>query len=112
MARGNELVADSLRSGPPPGSRDESAGTNPTGNAAERFPLREEDEADRAMLWQRAAFRRRQLALLTLTAEVTSKVAGHPSGEVIAEFAAAEADWRASQFEVARIVQELRASRR
>jgi hypothetical protein len=88
--------------GPGPGTREQSL--------AEAQRLRRQVEELQALLRQEEAFRRRQRAVFMVMAQFHET--GRPSAEHIAEVEAAEAEWRAAQQEVQRLVHEIRDGRR
>ncbi len=80
--------------------------------AAEAARLRRQNDELRSILRQEEAFERRQRAFFAVHQQFLPHGNGRPSEESIAEFEAAEKEWRNAQEEAERIVKEIRAGLR
>lgn len=109
--RNNDQVIELLEAGKMSVGMGPELGT-PRTAAAEARRLRRKNEELRALLHQEEAFQRRQEAFFAVHRQFLPRESGQPSEDSIAEFDAAEAEWRAAQREVDRIVKEIRAGLR
>jgi DNA-binding transcriptional regulator YiaG len=80
--------------------------------AVEARSLRQKIEELRSLLRQDVAFERRQAALFAVNGQFLPHGSGLPTEESLAEFEAAEAEWREATEEVDRIVREIHAGLR
>jgi transcriptional regulator with XRE-family HTH domain len=109
--RDNEQQIEMLESGQMTLGRGPRLGT-PATAATEAARLRRQNEELRSILRQEKAFERRQRAFFAVHQQFLPHGDGRPSDESIAEFEAAEKEWRDSQVETERIVEEVRAGLR
>jgi hypothetical protein len=79
---------------------------------AEAVRLRQRNEELRSILRQEEAFERRQRAFFAMHQQFLPQGSGCPSHESIADFDAADKEWRDAKDEAERIIEEIRAGLR
>ena len=85
---------------------------NASAAAMQATRLRRKNEELQVLVRQEEAWQRRQEAFFSLNRQFLPHGSGRPSAESIAEFDAAEKEWRAAQREANRIVKAIRAGLR
>lgn len=108
----NQRQIDAIESGIVTGLGYGPRRADASGAAAEAQRLRRQNEELQALLRQEDAFQRRQEAFFALHRQWLPHGNGLPTEEAIAEFDAAEEEWRAAQKEVDLIVEQIRAGLR
>jgi hypothetical protein len=108
----NERIIESIESGIITGLGFGPGLSDANSAREEAQRLKQSNEELQAMLRERDAFERKQKALFALNQQFLPRGNGVLSPESLAEFEAAEAEWRSAQKEMDRIANEIRAAHR
>jgi transcriptional regulator with XRE-family HTH domain len=111
LIRENRRVIDLIEAGKMTVGRGPVIGDS-SASMEEAHRLRRKNEEFEVMIRVEDAFQRRQSAFLAVHSQWSPHGTGIPSEQSIAEFEAAETEWRAAVQEEDRIVQEIRSGKR